>query len=140
MALSSGRRIFQCTGLFALLACFACSKPKTLSPGKTSDPARPDTEQFAVTASELKNCRFTVPEATYTKNQPITPNPVTCDAGVATYSEILSPLPLPPGLRFNGASLRLEGTPSEATNSRLYRLYLENSSGYLIIPLRISVQ
>ncbi len=126
--------------LIGLIACLACSKPKTLNSAKPEDPTRPDSEQFAVSASELKNCRFTRPEVVYAKNQPITPNPVLCDSGVATFSEVLSARPLPAGLRFSASTLRLEGTPTEASAAGVYRLYLENSSGYLIIPLRISVQ
>jgi hypothetical protein len=136
-----GLRHFYSPILILVLGCIlSCAKPKTLTAPAAPGNNTPEGEQFAVTASELKNCRFTSAEVTYSRNQPIPPNPVTCDSGVASSSEVVSAKPLPPGLRFNSGSLRLEGTPVETSSSQLYQIYLENSSGYLIIPLRIQVQ
>jgi len=117
------------------LAVNGCSAKQTPTP-----PPPPVLEQYPLEAPPLQNCRFQNPNPVYSLNQPIQIDQVLCDQGVPLSSQVLNATPLPTGILFDSSTLQLVGTPSTTTSHTLYQVYLENSAGYVIIPLQITVQ
>lgn len=100
----------------------------------------PQVEVFPISTGELKNCRFQNQNPVYSFGAAIPPNPVVCDSGVATSVQLLSPSPLPTGLSFAMNQLSLAGTANEKVSKAPYQFYIENSSGYQILKIQITVQ
>lgn len=133
----AGGFAFQVFSLMAALVLSSCSK-KDSSPALSSGP--PIVETFPVSAGEFKNCRFKDQSPTYTFGSTIAPNPIVCDEGVATTVQLLTPSPLPNGLQFKMSELGLAGIANEKVSRAPYQFYIENSSGYQILKIQITVQ
>ena len=135
---------FSCflkNGLLPLLlfqVAGACSKAQSPSEATVLNGAIPQT--FPVSTSVLKNCRFKDPEPVYTAGSPIPPNTLLCDEGVARTVSVLNPEPLPAGLSFSMAELALTGTPSQKIAKTTYRFYVENSAGYIVLKMQLTVK
>ena len=116
----------------------ACSKPQ--SPSGSSVLAGNIPQVFPVSAAMLKNCRFKDPDPVYTAGVSITPNSILCDEGAVSSVSLLNPAPLPTGLSFSMAQLSLTGTPSQKTAKTLYQFYVENSAGYVVLKMQLTVK
>ncbi len=120
--------------VFTLSACSDAAKTKKSIAGD-SEPS-----SFEASAPALENCRFKTSSVTYSLNANIEPNAVVCDVGYIQKAQIISPVNLPAGLQFSSSSIALIGAPSEKLATTTFKVYLENSAGYVIIPLQITVQ
>ena len=115
----------------------SCSKQKNTDPSVSQTPT---VETFPISTGELRGCHFQNRTVIYSFGGTIAPNPIVCDQGVATSVQLLSPTPLPTGLQFNLGQLSLTGSANQKIAATSYQFYVENESGYLILPITITVQ
>lgn len=123
--------------LSAVILCMTASCGLTPKKNKTII-GDPDVDVLPASNTPLKNCRFEEPVVTYTVGSQITPNNVICDDGLISSAQVISPVPLPGGLLFSAQSLT--GTPTTTSETSEFKVYVENSAGYLIVPISITVQ
>jgi hypothetical protein len=120
-----------------LAALTSCSKAKD---APTEGNPFPAVQTFPIENSQLKNCRFAVPNPVYTLNQKIADNKISCDEGVPRTVQTLGTGALPSGIQFSMDKLALTGTPGERMSSGNYSFYLENESGYVILKMSLTVK
>jgi hypothetical protein len=123
--------------LTTLILLTSCSKS---TPIVDQGSGTPVVESFPIANTKFQNCRFQTAAPTYGVNSTITPNPIVCDAGVAKAVQLISTTPLPQGIIFSSDTLSLVGTPTVAMASTIFDFYIENESGYVILPLTITVK
>ncbi len=132
-----GMKWFQSLSILSLIIFSACTKEAS----KDSKPNLViDSESFPIENTTLKNCRFKIPNPTYTFGSTIEPNPILCDEGVPKRAEILTPAAPPNGIQLSSATLSLVGIANERVVQAPYDIYLENESGYAIIKIQISIR
>jgi hypothetical protein len=80
---------------------------------------------------------YPMPSAMYLVGVPITPNRPTVEGDIADWS--VTPA-LPPGLVFDTDLGGIEGTPTEPSPARMYRVEARNPAGFVTLDLRLGVE